>query len=130
MYLNFGNRMEKWSPDTFSVIITFGIGNFLSLKCKLCLEAMFASSSERESISKLYFRQSTVMAYSVWCPLLTGIVIKQKHGPAFSSDICFSHVPSSTFCRLLWLFLFQNTRWTWKHTVCYETFTPPTQDLF
>jgi hypothetical protein len=53
------------------------------------LEAMFASSSEKESISKLYFRQNTVTAYSVWCPLLIGIVIKQKHGPAFSSDICF-----------------------------------------
>lgn len=89
MYLNFGNGMEKWSPDTFSVIISFGIGNFLSLKSKMYLEAMFASSSEKESISKLYFRQNTVMAYSVWCPLLIGIVIKQKHGPAFSSDICF-----------------------------------------
>jgi len=89
MYLNFGNGMEKWSPDTFSVIISFGIGNFLSLKSKMYLEAMFASSSEKESISKLYFRQNTVTAYSVWCPLLIGIVIKQKHGPAFSSDICF-----------------------------------------
>ena len=47
MYLNFGNGMEKWSPDSFSVMISFGIGNFVSLKSKMYLEAMLTSSSEK-----------------------------------------------------------------------------------
>lgn len=29
----------------------------------------------------------------------------------------FSNVLSSTFCGPPWLFLFQNTRWIWKHSV-------------
>lgn len=69
---------EEWSPDTFRVIISFGIGILLLLKNKMYLETCLPSSNEKESISKICFRQDKGIARSVWCPLLIGIVIKQK----------------------------------------------------
>lgn len=128
MYLNFGNGMEKWSPDSFSVMISFGIGNFVSLKSKMYLEAMLTSSSEKNRtlfqakysyglFSLVSFANRYCNETKTWtCIFFWYLVFHMCHQAHFVDLSGFS--------------LFQNTRWTWKHTVCYETFTPPTQDLF
>lgn len=121
---------EKWSPDTFRVIISFGIENSLSLRNKMYVEAAcLPLSSEKKSISQIFFRQNKVISCLVWCPLLIGIVIKQKYEYVLSSDFL---ILKCAIKHILWTslaFLFSEHQMDMDHTVCYETFTPPTQDL-